>query len=418
MTCRLSIGKYALLTEHVKIRIDSDLNQSVESWLIMATFREALSEAIRSSFCTLTGPVERTIALGENLYERANFPGFPPAPTPAGQALRGARNILCNMPPDDASSGFVQPFTGGQCPGTRYAVTADVVRMGVPNNNPSTRQGDGPIQYFFGKTETGACFARIESADNPTLFTAGSSFDDCDTRYNIISVVPVNGPDDCGDPPVNPEPYDRTDFETDVPVTYDDDNGNPVTVNVPLLFTPVVVDNDIDIEVPVRAYFDTDLEINATLNLSTGDVNFNVSTSINAPTIIEDVTIQPDPVGVPGDPPTDEEEFESTIIGVYVRLASLEEGSPVTEIASNNPGTSLYVPRLGSVSFHCEVLSASGLGWTEDIDIKYASQLIPCPVSWGARSVVITPTLGAIIETTLIRATDRRQLWIRGAQAE
>lgn len=382
----------------------------------MATLQEALGAAAKATFCTLSAPVEKTLALGEEWYNNQNFPGSPSGPTPAGQGLRAARNVLCDEPPDDVSDSFSSPFTGGQCNGTIYSVTAQPEKDGEPFGQIRTKQGPGPIGYKQAANENGGSNARISNRDDPDWFIAGTSEDGAVISYRFDDVSVVSGPDDCGNPDeIPPEPYLPEDF-TDTPdVTYTPPSGPDITIPVPIVFAPVQVDVNGKIIVPVELTFDTDVKVNATLDLSTGDFTIVQDIDITLPTPVDDPTVLPDPVGTPGNPPTEEEELENTIIGVYVKTIAISEAFKGNQLATATAGSDFYVPRLASVSFNCEILSADGLAWTEDIDVKYTDQVIPCPVSWGAKGVSVTEQPGVTVVTTLIRAEARRDLWLRSA---
>lgn len=397
------------------MRIDSHLT----SWLgagYMATLREAVNAAAKASFCTLSAPLDRTIGLGENFYDNANFPGLPPGPTAAGQALRTARNLFCNEQPDDSSAGFIQPFIGGQCPGTIYQASADVSINGGAPVFAGQGSGPGPLVRDRGPNDPTGERDVIRDANGDLLTGGGTSAPGGTYQLVNIVITPISGPDDCGDPQEQPaEPYRETDF-TDTPnVTYTPDSGPDITIPVPLVFAPVTLNNDLQIEVPVTANFGGNIDIRGTLNLDTGDVNFNTRNEINNPTTVEDPTVSPDPTGIPGDPETTEESLEKSIIGVYVRTTLVEPPFPGNERPTSAAGTLFYIPRLGIVTFHCELLSAPGLGWTVDVDIKYTSEVVMCPVPWGAKSVSITEQPGVTMEVTLIRAESQRELLLRAA---
>lgn len=382
----------------------------------MADLREALEAATAATFCTLSEPIEKTLQLGENWYNNQNFPGFGSGPTPLGQGLRAARNVLCGVPPDDASGQFSTPFTGGQCPGTIYEF--DQQRGGSTINTERETDDGDPIKGRIGAVQERVNEFNLLDYVVPvgngevTLATNFST----PQNFRIVAVRAVDGPDDCGDPPAQPpEQYNPTDFTDTVDVTYDPPTGPSVTIPVGLVFAPVTVDVDGSVQVPVQVEFAPNVNVDATLDLSTGDLKIVQNIDVTLPTELDDPTILDDPMGVPGDPITGLEDLEYDIIGVYVRTISAVPPFPGTPRPTDNPGVQFFVPRLGSVSFHCEILSSPGLGWTEDIDVKYSSQVVYCPVPWGAKNVVVTPQPGVTFETTVIRGESERNLALRAA---
>lgn len=398
------------------LKLDRSNFYSQDEVNAVATIGEAIGAAATASFCTVSAPVEKTLALGERWYNNQNFPGFPTGPTPLGQGLRAARNLLCNEPPDDVSDDFSTPFTGGQCPGTTYRVTAQSLIDGAPNGPIRTREGPGPIGYIQGSNPNGGSFARITNANDEDWFVSGTSVDGAVTSYRFDEVTPVDGPDDCGNPDeIPPEPYLPGNFTDDPDVTYDPPSGPSVTIPVGLLFAPVVVDVDGEIIVPVEVTFDTDVKVNATLNLNTGDFNFVQDIDLTLPTPTTDPTILPDPGGGSGDDPSPGEESEYTIIGVYTEVTEVTAAFRGQLITPNAATSLLRAPRMGSITFHCEILSAPGLAWTQDIDIKYERQLTYCPIPWGAKGVAVTANIGVTIQTTLVRGESERALLLAAA---
>ena len=400
------------------MRIDSHL----ASWEnhAVAEFVEALQEAVKGTFCSLTSTPEKLLSLGEEWYNNANLPGFPSGPTPLGQGLRGARNVLCGEVPDDISSEFEPSVPGGQCPGTVYTATSQVVYDGEPPVGGGMGSGPGPLKRVRGTNDSGGSFDQIRDANDNFLTGGFRSTDGSSTNLVNIVVNPVSGPDDCGDgADIPPDYYRPNDFTSTPNVTYDPPGGGPsLTVPVGLVYAPVMVNVDGRVVAPVDIQFNTGVNLRAEIDLNTGDVNYIQDIDVTLPTPVEDPTVLPDPVGIPGDPPTEEENIERSIIGIYVQTTDISDEFEGTELLSATGANKFYVPRLASVSFHCEVLSAAGLGWTEDIDVKYDSQVVYCPIPWGAKAVAITEQPGITLQATIIRGEADRSLLLRAAGVE
>lgn len=382
----------------------------------MVTLKEGIASSIRSGFCTLSQPLEKTIQLGEDLYNNANIPGAPSGPTPLGQALRTARNLFCNEPPDDAAPGFEPGLPNGQCPGTVYTFDSRV-GTGAAVTKTETDDGDlieGPIGNVEEISDDAGLFDYQVTVGNGVV-TLGTNFTES-TDFNILNIQPVGGPDDCGGTPETPrEPYNPDDFTETPDVTYDDGNGNEFTIPVGLVYAPVTVEIDGTVTVPVKVKFDNDFEIDASLNLDEGDVNFNVNVGDTNIVVGDDETVIEDPDGGDGIPPSPITEVEKSIIGVAVFVTNISSAYEGTRLLSAGSGAEFYVPRLASVSFLCEVLSGPGLAWTVDLDVKFTNQVVYCPVPWGAKAVAVTEQDGIEVETTLIRAASERDLMLLAA---
>lgn len=383
----------------------------------MANLADSLKAAIAQTWCATTTAAGSAVALGEGLYDSVGLPGFPSSPTPLGQALQTASDLFCGNEPQDVAPEFSPPFAGGQCP-FAYLIGWTVTWMEGAIPRTVTRaqniQATGPLS--FGRISPSQ--QTVMNANGTVVGTAGPEFESNITDVVVTwNISPKDGqPDNCGSPPDEPPVFNPNEWEVDTNVTYDPPGGGPaVTIPVGLVFAPVTVNNDLQIEMPVRLNFNTGVSVNADVNFHTGDVNFNTSLDIDVPAPVDDPSIQPDPTAPPGDPEEEQEGIPETIIGVYVVVTDVGESGEKREIFSNTPSSNLYGPRLGSVSFHVENLVAPGLSWTKDIDIKYTKQVVYCPVPWGARDVVVTPISGTTIFWYPIVGESERSLALRAA---
>lgn len=394
----------------------------------MADLRAAAGEVVKEAFCAITNAVEDTLALGDNLYDSVGLPGNPATPGPAAQELRNQRNLFCNEPPDDVAPFVQPPFSGGQCTFSytinySYEITNS---SGGTDTGSGVTQADGPIEGTRsevtnpGGGQRANGFIVVEGGESEIFVIAsalvGAGDPEPIANVTINSVTPVGGgPDNCGDPPPVLPPYSPGDYTVNENVTYIDNNDVEVTIPVGIVVAPVSVNNDLSVNVPVTLEFSGGIEVSANLDLSTGDFNFNVENNIDNPTPVVDPTIELDPSGPQGDPLDENAPIGQKIIGVYIKTTNIGPEYTGNAQPSVIGGEEFYVPRLGTVTFQCEILSSSGLGWTQDIDIKYRSQTVYCPVPWGARAVAITPYFGVTMETTLIRGEPERDLMLRAA---
>ena len=396
----------------------------------MASLREGLEAATAAAFCTVSAPLDRTLELGENLYNGLGLPGFPDGPTPLGEGLRAARNVFCNEVPDNIGDPFQIPWTGGQCEGQGYILNY-TARRSTGNDDETvdipglTFSAPGPITLGrknipepnpVNNLRRATQFINTGNGEVPLIISNPVDGDFVPVAEILNATITTNPgeTDDCGNQPEPTPTYNQSLFDVDIDVDYVDNGGTNVTVPVGVVFAPVVINNDLQVEVPIRARFDTDVTINGKINLSTGDTIFDFSDEITLPPPATDPVIV-DPTFPPGDPPTEEEEEQRDIIAVIINVSDVGPLGAKREIFSDTAGTNLYGPRLGSVSFHCEGRTVSGLFWTKDIDVKYTKQIVYCPVPWGAKSVVVTPVEGVTLSWASVVAETERSLALRAA---
>lgn len=370
----------------------------------MPTLRESLQDAARTAFCSAT-------ALPQGLYNLSrtggSAAGLPNGPGGAiGDALYGGRALLCNAPPSDPTP--TPPYTGGQCPNAQYSLnyTLQVFRLSDGSNvgSPSTGTTNsvfGPTRIegnetgnvrFIGKLSPGGPDRVINIYGNSSGFAG---------RLSNMSITTLSGPNDCGDPSVDPPVYNPNDYTSNPTITFDDDDGNTITINPEFVIGEVNIDNSNNLNVPITVNFDPEFNYGIDINLSTGDINFGGGEP-SGPSTPEDVEPVPDPDGNNGEQPTPAELEGFPIVAVFVKALITQPGNGITEIQQNG-ADNLVIPRLGSVTFKCALGRARGLAWTPDIDVRYEDCIIPCPIPWGARSVTFTPAPGVTGVFTPIR---------------
>lgn len=392
----------------------------------MVDLQEAAAAAVKTGFCTLTAPMDKTLALGNDLYNKIGQPGIPGANTPLAQSLRNARNLFCNEQPEEVTDDDVGfPFTGGQCDES-YRVERDGGTyddgegnvVDTSDGSISVAIGPGPLSFEVDRNGQRHRLAFSSGGFGATFDVSGAGPEATILSRNWTVTRQDGSADDCGNPPTLPPPYVETDFTTTPDVTYTPDSGPDITIPIPLVFAPVTVNNDLEVEVPVKAFFDVDVAVNGVLNLSTGNIVFNVSNEFEAPPSQDDPTIDPDPGPPVTDPEDTVEPIAGTVIGCLITSTINFDQYEGDQLVSANAPSGLYVPRLGTVTFLCESLLGSTTGWTEDIDVKYREQVIYCPVPWGARGVSVTPYRGVSFQVQLIVAESDRALALRAAGIE
>lgn len=308
---------------------------------------------------------------------------------------------------------------GAMGPITPLGEVRDVLPTGSPCGNEATA-----VRYRFLVGNPQSLLTRtVRTEYNCGTFIGGIR----NVSIGNISVVRQDGqPDNCGNPdPIPPDPI-PTGGLPPVPITFDfapDINNPSLTVNVTgtAIVLPVFVNAKAEINVPVSLSLNVDnqgdlLELNANINLSTGDVSINVGgTPGNRDPGQDDCdpdytepTEEPPPSPVPVGP-TDEprpEEGEEVIIGVLVTVTSVSNSAKPSVIGQDaNPD--IYVPSLGHVNFLCRTGAGPVGGWMPDQPVKNRRCLIKCDWDYWAIDVKGTPQPGVTWILTPIR--DRRR---------
>lgn len=373
----------------------------------MARFIDEAKTAIRAAACAV---------LSANEFVNGAIGTVAPSVRDAfNGAINGTRALIgCTAPPISPPP---PPFSGGQCTGTVYSVAG-------PFSFDSFRCSDGVFQSsttgdlddFVGVNFEGPVTAAFIEAFGSLCrgFPTGvravitdrggartrtfqiSSQNSTFYRQNFslsASFVRVSGnPDVCGSvPPVYPPPIN---IEIDIDVDYDDDDGAPISVTIPVIFTPIVVNLDGSLEIPFSFdfggfTFDGSLDLSPQLNVD-----------INLPSLPRGTGSGTE--GLPPGPPADDvpsEEGERKIVGLVV-TASIEANGSITSINTDSIPT-IFAPRLGSVRFAYSFGGATF--WSNDIDIKGARVFIPCPFDQGADFSSASPIPGVSLNVVQIR---------------
>ncbi len=315
-------------------------------------------------------------------------------------ALNKTRRAI-GCPVDDDVQEPPPPFPGGQCPfryRVEYVGTGPTgIQGGTTCVGQTSRAGFTEVWGPIGGLQvvTQSCtggpggsgsikgFSSFGSAGGarrttPTVTTIGGvSYSD----FAISAVIPLDGPDDCGNlPPVYPPPIF---VPRDIDITYEGDDG-PINVNIPFVFAPITANFNGTLRIPVTFSLGG-LEFTGDINLP--DFNFTLNPPALPPGSGDDLEpVGPDEEGetVPPLPPGQK------IIGVAVNSTIVQEGRVGSIDFTNAPD--IIVPRAASVKFAYSIGVATF--WSSDIDVKTLRAFIPCPFSQGADAVVVTPYIG------------------------
>jgi hypothetical protein len=186
-------------------------------------------------------------------------------------------------------------------------------------------------------------------------------------------------------------------------VTFVNNEGDTVTISPTIIVGVAFVNAKAELNIPVAIDIGG-IQLNANLNLSTGDVNFGGSydttnNTYNPPAGNACECIPP--TGVPTDPPTrppgvpqppgeeeDPAEGKRRIVGA---IGTVTNDAGQDSIDNSSYGCpNVGVPYYGLVFFVHQ--SDNGvLSWSQDFHLKTRQQYIPCPFPDGAVAVAAAP---------------------------
>lgn len=323
----------------------------------MSSFVDGVVDGVRSAFCTFINVGERGTAFFNELSPLPDIPSYGPF----------WNRVLCDrnepLPP------VQPPFTGGQCPGELYEFRI----IFAPDNPPGSQSSFignfvGPIT---GWQITGE---EVLNPNNPDSilyswrFTHANGVETGATNSSAggitPTVSPVDGTDDCGDPPPTIPPFPPGGDIVSIDITYTNNEGNTVVELGDLtIFAPVVI-APVNIVAPIRVNL-PDVSFNGQIVLSPRfDVVLNPPVSTDGPGEEGGDDEQPEP------------DDEKELIGVRVITQNPTTGAATT-IFGQGAAPNLYVPRLATVQY--EVRFENVTAWTEPVDIKAANQFVPAP---------------------------------------
>lgn len=351
----------------------------------LVTFREALEGLTRGAACGLLSSGQPARDYLESVT--SSIPGLSLSSGLLNAGLTGIQGLVCggSLPIFPTAAGA--PFSGGQCVGAEYQITATMTLFrsngNVRNPNFTITGGqlfEGPIESIF-----------IEGGNAPTptvvhnngqqspLFSTTSNNTVGDLR-DVVIVRPDGLPDDCGDrtaPPLT-GPFSA-------PVVYDDNNGDEVSTDFDVTIEPPIVDGGNNLIVPVLLG-GVDVNLNGTLNVSTGDISFEFGAPGGGDCCppVGDIPELPDTPDEPEEP-----NEEPPFVAVVVSSVAISPDVAATKVLVPG-GPPLYIPRLGTISFR--VKAGRGSAWMSDISIKHPSQIVPVPapfvaVGWAVQAI-------------------------------
>lgn len=369
-------------------------------------FIEAATSALRRLLCSTT--------IGADNYWNMFLPSTLSGYSPFARTGLAYRSFCDREPPQLPESAI-----GGQCP-TIYAVT---VEYRIYNKNTQeyeltdtfTVNVNGKIKGLRPRTSNGQLTTYLVhgSPTNPdagveslVVSSDASATDHRGTR--IVSIVRLDGqPDNCGN---QPPPLVRPDTpgpppSGDINITYNNDEGDPITVNGFVAFGFAYIDADLNLNVPFTLELNPEFNIpvNGTINLNGGDINFNFGNgntgstgggckdavknwdTDDEPSDSDDDSIDIDPV----DPDDTTVETVKVIKGVITYVQGIS--NKVSTVFQENT-QDLLVPRCGNVQFLIQV--GTTLAWSTDYPVRCNRGLIVCDWPGGAVDVRVTPYPG------------------------
>jgi hypothetical protein len=381
------------------------------------SFQQALADGIRSVYC-------QSADIADQFWSRVGIPGTPIRAPFQPRASLGYR-LLCNREPPPVPG---SPVTGGQCD-TLYNVTVSYSYQtpqggSCPTFNESqTFNGRlGPIRgtrLFREGSDVGYYLLHAPQSGFPTGETRSVIVVDggggvCNAQMfsaTVTSIVRVDGlPDDCGDaPPVVPNPPSPNPTFS-FPIVYVDASGNTIELNGTAIFAAGFAYINGQLNIPFRVTINPDITIpiDGTINLETGDINFNFGGGNGGggcepkPPSGYEPTNPPPPNPEPGNPPAPPIEDNPTdtrlkdIIRGVIATVSDDDGKVTVIDQSSNPD--LYIPRVGNVQFAIQI--GNSISWTERVNVTSLRQFIPCPWEGGAVDVRGTSEPGFIMTLT------------------
>jgi hypothetical protein len=337
--------------------------------MVTQNFYDALKSAAQSAVCAYLDNAEKA---RDWLGDRSGVY--------LGDPSQYWKPVLCDEDPATASNPAPGPgFTGGQCAGVEYRlqwrnaqgiIFTDTLfgPIGQYSISSVPTLPSGFNRYTF----TGSGFT---SGGAPQTITQETSQAPSQEPVEKLPLERVDGlPDDCGDPPpLPPQPFPPggDPLPTPPPVTYDDPDGNPITIAPEFtVFAPIVIGPNVF--APVRVdlpdvTFDGTLELSPEFNLELNPPSFDGSPGDSPePVSPEDPTTSPD---------TPDDDENQKLLGAFVR--SQETGyNRQTQIDQDDSPT-LVVARLARLYFR--VRMGGRLGWIGGYDVQSTNQYFPVP---------------------------------------
>ena len=352
----------------------------------MVDILEALRNGLRSTFCVIAEPAAIGLSIGGNVYRGLGGEEQGDDLIASAGLFRAAAQVACNRQPDDVSGIVVPPFMGGQCDNVPYRVTQDRLSPNFPGNgctSPATGiQWDvwGPINQVRQANEANPDLLDVNVLARPGPSQPIQVIPQLSGTFNnevcpgqdlvITNIERLDGnPDNCGNPPPAVPPYYEPNWTSPLPITYDDNNGNPVSITPTVRFDPTTVQDGPLISVPFDITFEDGSSLFGDFNLTTGDINIGIGNSGGG--------------GSNGDPiedPTeqDPEEDGPVIVGARVVTTIGSNQSSASVIGQSGDNPDLYVPDIGIIAFRYETAPGQFV-WGDPIRVKGLDVVIWSP---------------------------------------
>lgn len=321
----------------------------------MSDLRDSLGETVLAGLCNTLSLSSALGQLGSNLWRSAGADGVAGAGQQLARGFAAASDVVCGREPRDPVADYGPPFTGGQCVGDSYDVSFEGGIIGsTPFSGTRTILGAVGIVQIIDPPPFPSQEEWYLTTDGVPVFLLQSGQTDINGEpqsfFEITNVARTDGqPDTCGNPPPQVPDYDPLDFSPTLPVNYDDSAGNPQTFNLPVVYGPGELNENGDFIVPVSLEFAPEVNVNANINLNTGDLSINGGFQSGPQEIPEEEDV---PEG-------------AVLVGVRVIFTQAEaEKTRATERLDNGSGETLWLPRLAAVRFEYEEVSGPGFGPT------------------------------------------------------
>lgn len=348
----------------------------------MATFLEAIDSGVRRAFCIAGSTVEGLTGLYEVVIGSGGGGGQ--SASEAYQRARDFRRLYCNN--DEGENPPEGTNIPGQCE-TTYALSAtgETVSSSSGATFPfnDALGASGPILEWVYFLDGNDLKRRLRDANNPNPGSTSVVRSNV-ASFNITqSYSRVDGlPDDCGSEEPEFPPPNIT--NVDIDIDYDSDGGPTITLPIGVLFAPVYVSLNGELNVPFTVNVNGEFSLIGELQLTpTFEVNFDFGGK-GSGRGQNDENIPLENEEDAGDDPVDNP--DSTIIGVVVR-SSFGSVARATRIPQNVAPTVL-APRIANVAFAIRV--GSLVAWTTDIPVKSVNAYVACPAPQGAQDVRVT----------------------------
>lgn len=368
--------------------------------IILAGIREAVGQQIRGFACNAldaaNGPLQ--------WLDTATRGGIPGVSASRGVNRLAARALACD--PDatgglsgGGGAGASYPNLEDSPPGGCIGVSYDIQGFAKIFNSSGVEirtygyltNRTGPLPRF-NLTYNANNVLVVDDDDNilANLGTtpSGTAMVGWEDEYPEITRADGSPPESCDLPqPGNPNPEGSGD------ITYDGDDGNPVTEPFTIVGGPPVVSPRGDLIFPFE-FCIAALCFNVNYDLGNDEILFDSGgedgNSACCPPAADDGDSGPDSED---DPPPDDE--SPPIVGIIVTATQIGENVTATEYGNGN-GPSLFVPRIGVARFAISV--GGGRAWSIDYPIKQRKQWVPAPDGVVAYNWDVIEESGVILQ--------------------